>query len=325
MGLLVEGTWQDHWYDTEKTQGEFVRKESSFRNWITQDGSAGPSGTGGFKAEAGRYHLIVSYACPWAHRALIFRVLKGLQGLIDVSAVQPLMLENGWEFDARDIPPFASGLDYLYQLYQRADQQYTGRVTVPLVWDRQRETIVSNESAEIIRMLNSAFNELTGNQLDFYPSALRTEIDEINHRVYHAVNNGVYRAGFATRQSAYESAFNALFSALDWLEERLSRQRYLVGTQITEADWRLFTTLVRFDAVYFGHFKCNLRRIVDFPNLAAYLRELYQHPGIADTVHFDQIKTHYYASHRTINPTVIVPTGPQLDLDAAHQRDLMPG
>lgn len=321
MGLLVKGKWQDRWYDTQETKGEFVRKDSSFRHWVTPDGLAGPSGDAGFLAVAGRYHLYVSLACPWAHRNLIFRVLKGLEEVIGVSIVEPLMLEHGWELSAEVAAASPTpGVSYLYQLYQLADPEYTGRVTVPVLWDRERQTIVSNESSEIIRMLNQAFNAYSTVQSDYYPAELRSEIDDVNQRVYHAVNNGVYRAGFATSQSAYAAAFADLFATLDWLEERLSRQRYLVGTQLSEADWRLFTTLIRFDAVYVGHFKCNLRRIADYPNLSQYLRELYQIPGIAATVNLEQIKQHYYGSHSTINPSGIVPAGPYLDFAVEHDR-----
>lgn len=322
MGLLVEGVWRDQWYDTKSNKGEFVRKESQFRNWVTADGEAGANGEGGFRAEAGRYHLYVSLACPWAHRTLIFRKLKGLEELIGVSVVEPLMLENGWELGAavRTTSPVPA-LDYLYQLYLHADPVYSGRVTVPVLWDKERQTIVSNESAEIIRMFNSAFDALTGNRDDYYPADLRASIDEINQRVYAEVNNGVYRCGFATTQQAYEQAFTALFAALDWLEQLLSQQRYLAGARITEADWRLFTTLVRFDAVYVGHFKTNLRRIEDYPNLSNYLRELYQVPGVADTVDFEQIKAHYYGSHASINPTGIIPGGPELDYRRPHDRE----
>lgn len=321
MGLLVEGEWRDQWYETEKSAGEFKREESHFRNWVTADGAPGPSGSGGFAAEPGRYHLYVSYACPWAHRTLIFRVLKQLDELIGVTVVEPLMLENGWELsrEAADASP-TPGVDYLYQVYLRADPRYTGRVTVPVLWDKQRQTIVSNESAEIIRMFNSAFNALTPVRTDYFPAALRDEIEAVNQRVYQTVNNGVYRAGFATSQEAYEAAFNELFATLDWLESRLFHQRYLVGDRLTEADWRLFTTLVRFDAVYVGHFKCNLRRIEDYHQLSNYLRELYQVPGIAETVHFRHIKPHYYGSHATINPTGIVPRGPELDFGRGHDR-----
>ncbi|TYC64574.1 glutathione S-transferase family protein [Stappia sp. BW2] len=318
MGLLVDGVWKDKWYDTKSTGGKFVRKESSFRNWITADGSAGPTGDSGFKAEADRYHLFVSYACPWAHRTLVFRKLKKLEDLIPVTAVQALMLENGWEFP--EIEPL-TGAKYAWHVYTKADPGYSGRATVPILWDKKQNTIVSNESSEIIRMFNSAFNDLTGSQLDFYPSALRGEIDSINERVYDAINNGVYKSGFATTQEAYEEAVTELFTALDEVEDRLSRQRYLVGDRMTEADWRLFTTLLRFDAVYFGHFKCNIRRIEDYPNLSNYLRELYQVPEVSDTVDMETIKKHYYGSHETVNPTRIVPVGPELDFTRPHDRE----
>jgi len=323
MGRLVDGVWHTDWYDTKSTGGRFVRKNSAFRNWVTPDGEPGPSGSGGFKAEAGRYHLIVSLACPWAHRTLILRRLKRLEDAITVSAVEPLMLDDGWTFDK---PDPVTGAKTAWQVYVKADPVYSGRATVPILWDRERETIVSNESSEILRMFNAAFDALDGveRRLDVYPSELREEIDAVNARVYDTVNNGVYKAGFATTQGAYEDAVTKLFESLDWLEDRLARQRYLVVGRITEADWRLFTTLVRFDPVYVGHFKCNLRRIVDYPNLSNYLRELYQHPGVAGTCDFDTIKTHYYGSHETVNPTRIVPLGPVLDLDAPHDRDRLP-
>lgn len=322
MGLLVDGRWQDKWYDTKATGGTFERSASKFRNWVTADGSAGPTGDGGFKAEPGRYHLYVSLACPWAHRTLIFRALKRLEDAISVSIVHHFMGEQGWTFLAKDgaTGDTLYGLDYLHQVYTKADPAYSGRVTVPVLWDKQRETIVNNESSEIIRMLNSAFDEWGDATLDLYPEALRSEIDAVNATVYPNVNNGVYRAGFATTQSAYEEAFAQLFQTLDGLDERLSRQRYLAGNRLTEADWRLFTTLVRFDAVYVGHFKCNLKRIADYPNLSNYLRELYQVPGVAGTVNLHHIKHHYYGSHRAINPTGIVPVGPALDFDAPHDR-----
>ena len=307
MGLLKKGVWVDKWYDTDSSDGEFERQASGFRNWITADGSAGPSGQGGFRAEAGRYHLYVSLACPWAHRTLIFRALKGLNDYIDVTVVDPVMLENGWELE----DPLYNRR-FLYELYLKADASYEGRVTVPVLWDKQTETIVSNESSEIIRMFNSAFNALTGNTDDYYPQALQPDIDAMNDRVYDSVNNGVYRAGFATTQAAYEVAFNKLFETLDWLEEQLSAAEFLVGEKPTEADWRLFTTLVRFDAVYVGHFKTNLRRIADYPHISRYLQTLYHYPGVAATVNLDQIKTHYYVSHTTINPTGVVPAGPEL-------------
>jgi putative glutathione S-transferase len=323
MGLLVDGEWVDQWYDTKKHGGRFVRESAQFRNWITADGSAGPDGEGGFKAEPGRYHLYFCYACPWAHRALIFRKLKGLEDVISASPVDPDMLENGWEFgsnaDGTADPLF--GAQYLHQIYTRADPHYTGRVTVPTLWDRKRETIVSNESAEIIRMLNSAFDAYTDRTEDYYPAELRGEIDAVNAMVYEKVNNGVYRCGFATTQEAYDEAFDSLFRALDELEARLAVQRYLAGNRITEADWRLFTTLIRFDPVYVGHFKCNLRRIADYPNLSNYTRELYQVPGVADTVNLRHIKRHYYYSHGHINPTRIIPRGPELDLESPHDRN----
>ncbi|HEV7433773.1 MAG TPA: glutathione S-transferase family protein [Pseudorhizobium sp.] len=322
MGRLVEGKWQDVWYDTKSTKGHFKRSESQFRNWITADGSAGPTGRDGFKAESSRYHLYVSYACPWAHRTLIFRKLKKLEDYISVSVVSPLMLDNGWEFSEKDggTKDDLLGLDYLYQVYLKADPNYSGRVTVPTLWDKQKQTIVSNESAEIIRMLNTAFDELTGSSDDFYPEGLRTEIDALNYTIYDTVNNGVYKAGFATTQEAYEENVHALFRTLDMLEDRLGTQRYLFGDRQTEADWRLFTTLIRFDPVYVGHFKCNIRRIADYPNLRRYLRDLYEVPGVSETVHFDHIKQHYYRSHPTINPTGVVPVGPKMDLDAPHER-----
>lgn len=321
MGLLVDGKWQDKWYDTSKTDGRFVRSKAAFRNWITADGAAGPSGEDGFKAEAGRYHLYVSLACPWAHRTLIFRKLKKLEDFIDVSVVDHFMGAEGWTFDGESTGDPLYGFSRAHQLYTKAMADYTGRVTVPILWDKQRETIVSNESSEIIRMFNSAFNDLTGNTDDYYLQSLRTEIDQVNDRIYDAINNGVYKSGFATTQSAYEEAVSELFGALDEMEERLSGQRYLVGDRMTEADWRFFTTLIRFDAVYVGHFKCNIRRIVDYPNLSNYARELYQHPGVANTVDLRHIKHHYYASHESINPTRIVPVGPDLDFDAPHDRD----
>ncbi|MEM7491163.1 MAG: glutathione S-transferase family protein, partial [Pseudomonadota bacterium] len=298
------------------------------RNWITADGAPGPSGEGGFAAEAGRYHLYVSLACPWAHRALIFRKLKGLEDLIGVSAVHPDMLSDGWTFETDDHGATGDtlfGLPFLRDIYTKAVPDVSGRVTVPVLWDTQRDTIVSNESSEIIRMFNSAFDGLTGNDLDFYPEDLRAEIDRINDRVYGDVNNGVYKSGFATAQSAYDEAVHALFDALDWLEEVLAERRYLAGDRITEADWRLFTTLIRFDLVYHQHFKCNRRRIVDYPNLWGWTREMYQVPGVAETVGFDHIVRHYHYSHESINPHRIVPINPILDFDAPHGRHALPG
>lgn len=326
MGQLVEGTWHSGWYDTKASGGKFVRSTSSWRNWITADGEAGPTGQGGFKAEPGRYHLYVSLACPWAHRALIFRSLKGLEDMISVSVVHPDMLDDGWTFETDDKAARGDtlyGLPFLRDIYTKADASATGRVTVPVLWDKQRQTIVSNESSEIIRMFNSAFDGITGNRDDYWPAEMRDAIEEVNARIYDTVNNGVYKSGFATSQSAYDEAVGPLFDTLDWIEERLSRQRYLMGDTITEADWRLFTTLIRFDNVYHGHFKCNRSRIVDFPNLWAYTRELYQWPGVAATVNFDHITRHYYYSHDTVNPHRIVPVGPELDLWAPHGRDAL--
>ncbi|WP_375451583.1 glutathione S-transferase family protein [uncultured Devosia sp.] len=315
MGQLIDGNWSTQWYDTKKTGGKFVRSQSGYRNWITGDGSAGPSGEGGFPAEAGRYHLYVSLACPWAHRTLIFRKLKNLEPLISVSVVSPKMPdETGWTFntDEGSTGDALFGKDALWQIYAQADPHYTGRVTVPVLWDKQRNTIVSNESSEIIRMFNSAFNELTGNTDDYYPQDLRGTIDPINARIYDDINNGVYKAGFATSQSAYDEAVGTLFQSLDWVEELLGETAYLTGDSITEADWRLFTTLVRFDAVYVGHFKCNRRRIADYENISHYLKALYEVPGIKGTVDLDHIRTHYYWSHITINPSRIIPVGPEL-------------
>ena len=326
MGLLVEGKWQDRWYDTSKSGGSFERSESKYRHWITADGSAGPTGDAGFAAASGRYHLYVSYACPWAHRTLMLRALKGLDAHIDVSVVHWYMAEDGWTFEAEDegvVKDHLFGHDYLREVYVAADDKYTGRVTVPLLWDRERNTIVSNESADIVRMLNSAFDGVGATPGDYYPAEHRLEIDALNERIYGTLNNGVYRSGFATTQSAYEDAVQPLFDTLDMLEQRLATRRYLVGDAPTEADWRLLPTLLRFDMVYFGHFKCNIRRIVDYPNLWAYTRDLYQHEGIAGTCRFDHAKQHYYSSHETVNPTRIVPVGPALDFDAPHGRDAL--
>ena len=322
MGLLVNGKWQDRWYDTASTGGRFVRKDAAFRNWVTPDGAAGQSGTGGFKAEAGRYHLYVSLACPWAHRTLIMRALKGLEGMISVSTVHWLMLGEGWTFAEGPgvVPDTVNGARLLHQVYTGADPDYTGRVTVPVLWDKQRGTIVSNESSEIIRMFNTAFDDVGARAGDYYPAALRAEIDEVNARVYDTLNNGVYKSGFATTQDAYEEAVTPLFDTLDWLEARLATRRFLLGDPLTEADIRLFTTLVRFDAVYVGHFKCNLRRIADYPNLSGFTRDIYQLPGIAATVNIDHIKRHYYESHRSINPSGVVPVGPVLDFAAPPER-----
>ena len=321
MGLLIDGEWNTQWYDTKSTGGRFIRTDAQFRNWITADGSAGPSGESGFAAEAGRYHLYVSLACPWAHRALIFRRLKKLEPLIPVSVVDHFMGEDGWRFGHSGTADHLFGSQYLREIYVRAKSDYSGRVTVPVLWDTKRDTIVSNELSEIIRMFNTAFDDLTGDDTDFYPEPLRDEIDALNDLVYPNVNNGVYRAGFATTQDAYEEAVTDVFETLDTLEDRLSRQRYLAGDRITEADWRLFTTLVRFDPVYVGHFKCNLRRIADYPNLSGYTRDLYQVPGVAETVNMRHIKAHYYGSHESINPTGIIPVGPEIDFSAPHDRD----
>ncbi|SFR33354.1 glutathione S-transferase family protein [Litoreibacter janthinus] len=323
MGQLVHGIWHDTWYDTKSTGGAFKRSTASFRNWITADGSTGPSGEGGFKAEAGRYHLYVAYACPWAHRTLIFRKLKGLEDLISVSAVHPDMLSDGWTFETDAHGATGDtlyGLDFARDLYIKADPNVSGRVTVPILWDRQRKTIVSNESSEIIRMFNSAFDGLTGNTSDFWPAIQRDAIEEVNARIYKTVNNGVYKAGFATTQEAYDAAVRPLFESLDWLESRLGANRYLMGDHVTEADWRLFTTLARFDLVYHLHFKCNRKRITDYPNLWAYTRELYQWEGVAETVNFQHIVRHYHYSHDTINPSRIIPINPVLDWQEPHDR-----
>ncbi|ACB52533.1 unknown [Crocosphaera subtropica ATCC 51142] len=316
MGLLIDGVWHDQWYDTKSTGGRFVRQQSQFRHWITQEGKEG------FKAEENRYHLYVSYACPWAHRTLIFRAIKGLEAMISISVVHWFMGEYGWTFEPGEGVIFdpIHEANYLYEVYTKADENYTGRVTVPILWDKKTNTIVNNESSEIIRMLNSEFDHLGAKPGDYYPEALRDEIDQVNDRIYNTVNNGVYKAGFATTQDAYEEAFNPLFETLDWIEERLSHSRYLMGDQLTEADWRLFTTLVRFDPVYVGHFKCNKKRIADYPNLWGYVRELYQFPKVAETVNFKHIKGHYYQSHKTINPTGVVPVGPDIDFNYPHGR-----
>ena len=322
MGLLQEGKWVDRWYDTKSSGGRYIRKESHFRNWVTADGTPGPEGEGGFAAEPGRYHLYVSLACPWAHRTLIFRALKGLEDMIDVSIVHWYMGKDGWTFKEGDgsTPDPLHNADFLHQVYTAADPHYSGRVTVPVLWDKKTKTIVSNESAEIIRMFNSAFDGVGAKPGDYYPEAQRAEIDAINERVYDTVNNGVYKAGFATSQEAYEEALVPLFESLDWLEDRLASRRYLMGGNVTEADWRLFTTLLRFDPVYVGHFKCNIRRIADYPNIFGYVRDLYQTPGVAETVDISYIKKHYYGSHGTVNPTGVVPVGPEVDFTAPHNR-----
>ena len=326
MGLLIDGQWHDHWYENSDS-GEFQREQAQRRDWVTADGSPGPDGQRAVRAEAGRFHLYVSLACPWAHRTLIYRKLKQLESLIDVSVVSWLMAENGWTFDKRtgSSGDALDDLEFLHQRYTADDAKYTGRVTVPVLWDKHEQRIINNESSELIRIFNDAFDDLTGSKLDLYPEPLRAEIDGLNERIYPAINNGVYRAGFATTQAAYETAFDEVFSELDYLEQRLGQQRYLTGEYLTEADWRLFTTMVRFDAVYHGHFKCNLRRIEDYPNLSNWLRELYQWPGIAQTVDFTHIQSHYYLSHRQINANGIVPKGPKLELERAHDRERLPG
>jgi len=309
MGQLVDGTWHDVWYDTKSTGGAFKRTTAAFRNWITADGAAGPSGEGGFAAESGRYHLYISHACPWAHRTMVFRVLKGLEDHISVSAVHPDMLSDGWTFETDSDGATGDtlyGLPFARDVYLKADPTVSGRVTVPILWDKERETIVSNESSEIIRMFNSAFNGITGNTDDYWPEEMRDDIEEVNARVYSSVNNGVYKSGFATTQAAYDAAVGPLFDSLDWLEDRLSRGRYLMGDRLTEADWRLWTTLIRFDAVYHQHFKCNRKRIIDYPNLWGYTRELYQIAGVAETTNIAHIVRHYHYSHESINPNRII-------------------
>lgn len=325
MGQLIDGVWYDGWYDTHRTAGTFQRDVSQFRNWVTADGSAGPSGKAGFKAESRRYHLYVSLACPWASRTLIYRALKGLESIIPVSITHWLMGEHGWEFTPAEgvIADTVNGAESMHEIYTMADRLYSGRVTVPVLWDKDRRTIVNNESSEIIRMFNSAFDGIGARPGDFYPTHLRKEIDTLNQRIYDTVNNGVYKAGFASTQTAHEAAVIPLFASLDWLEKRLARSRFLLGAIPTEADWRLFTTLVRFDPVYVGHFKCNLKKLTDFPNLWGYTRDLYQWPKLRETVDFVHIKHHYYMSHAPINPTRVVPLGPIIDFDAPHSRDQM--
>jgi len=312
MGLMVDGVWHDEWYDTASSGGRFIRADAQFRNWITPDGSPGPSGEGGFAAERGRYHLYIGNACPWAHRTRIMRTLKGLDDWIDLSIVHWHMGDKGWTFAPGDgvIPDPIHNAQYLHEIYRAAAPDYSGRVTIPILWDKHTATIVSNESSEIIRMFNSAFDALGASPGDYYPAALREEIDAVNARVYDNVNNGVYKCGFATSQQAYDEAIEPLFETLDWLEARLATQPYLVGEALTEADWRLFTTLIRFDPVYVGHFKCNKKRLIDYPNLSRLTRELYAYPGVAATVNMAHIKQHYYGSHETINPSRVVPAGP---------------
>ena len=324
MGLLIDGVWSTEWYDTSRTGGHFVRDTARFRNWVTTDGTAGPSGDGGFAAESGRYHLYVSHSCPWAHRTLIFRHLKDLTDHISVSVVHPLMLDDGWTFETDDQGATGDtllGKSFMHEIYTTSDPEVSGRVTVPVLWDKVQGCIVSNESSEIIRMFNSAFNHITGNDLDFWPVEMRDEIEDINLDIYENINNGVYRTGFAGTTEAYEESVAKLFDALDRMEARLTDNRYLMGDRLTEADWRFFATLIRFDPVYVGHFKCNIRRIADYPAISGYMRELYQMPGIVETVNLAHVKGHYYASHRTINPTGIVPVGPVLNYDEPHGRD----
>jgi len=327
MGLLVNGVWHDRWYDTAASAGRFVRSDPQFRNWVTADGAPGPSGAGSFRAEPGRYHLYVSYACPWAHRTLIMCALKGLDTMISVSVVHWLMLDRGWTFQEGPgvVPDPIHGAAFLYEVYQAVDPGYTGRVTVPVLWDKRTGTIVNNESPEIIRMFNTAFDGIGAAPGDYYPAELRSEIDALNTRIYDTVNNGVYKAGFATTQAAYEEAVRPLFETLDWLEGQLATRRYLCGDQLTEADIRLWPTLLRFDPVYVGHFKCNVRRLADYPNLRAYTRDLYQHPSVAGTVNLEHIKRHYYESQRAVNPTGIVPVGPELDFQMPHGREALGG
>lgn len=323
MGLLVNGQWHTDWYDTESNDGRFIREDAQFRHWITKDGQAGPTGQSSFNAEAGRYHLYVSLACPWAHRTLLFRKLKGLEDIISVSVVDPYMGDEGWTFKSGGgvSADTINHKTHMHEIYTLAVPNYSGRVTVPVLWDKKNHTIVNNESSEIIRILNTAFDDMGAKAGDYYPENKRQQIDSINHLVYNAINNGVYRAGFATHQDAYEEAVCDIFDALEKVEHHLNQQLYLVGNNTTEADWRLFTTLIRFDAVYFGHFKCNKKRIIDYPALSNYLRDLYQFPGIAETVNMSHIKNHYYTSHPTINPTGIVPIGPILDFEQAHDRN----
>ena len=320
MGRMVDGEWHKGWHDNKKTKGHYQRATTSFRNFITADGSSG------FKAEPGRYHLYVSHACPWAHRTMIFRVLRKLEDIISVSVVDPFMSDEGWHFSDGPgcIPDTVNGAQYVRDIYKKAKDDYTGRASVPILWDKEKQTIVSNESPEIIRMLNTEFNEWGDGDPDFYPADLRQAIDAINEPIYETVNNGVYKSGFAQTQEAYEEAVTALFATLDDLEARLDTQRHLAGDRITEADWRAFPTLVRFDAAYVGHFKCNKRQIEEYPNLSNYLRELYQYPGVADTVNMEHIKRHYYESHESINPFRVVPIGPVLDFTRPHDRDRLP-
>jgi putative glutathione S-transferase len=323
MGQLVDGVWHDVWYETKTSGGAFVRDSAKFRNWITADGSAGPTGEAGFKAESGRYHLYISNACPWAHRSMVFRALKDLTNHIDVSVVHPDMLSNGWTFETDENGANGDALfslPFARDIYIKADPHISGRVTIPILWDKQQNTIVSNESSEIIRMFNSAFDEITENTQDFWPADHRDAIEDVNSRIYNTINNGVYKSGFATTQTAYDAAVGPLFESLDWIEGILSQNRYLTGDKITEADWRLWTTLIRFDMVYHQHFKCNRKRIIDYPNIWGFTRELYQWAGVKQTVNMDHIVRHYHYSHETINPNRIIPTNPIIDFDAPHDR-----
>ena len=323
MGLLVDGKWIDKWYDTKASGGKFIRQDAGFRNWITSDGSAGVSGKSGFKAESGRYHLYVSLACPWAHRTLIFRELKDLQDHISVDVVHPDMMNEGWTFEKRGAAKGDSLFqsNFAHEIYTRADPRANTRVTVPILWDKKTSTIVSNESSEIIRMFNSAFDHITGNNDDYWPSDKHTEIEKVNAKIYSEINNGVYKAGFASTQIAYDNSVNVLFDCLDWVENRLQDNQYLLGDTLTEADWRLFTTLVRFDSVYVTHFKCNRKRVIDYYNIWNYVRELYQFNGIKETTDFDHIVRHYHYSHETINPNRIIPTNPVIDWNEAYERN----
>ena len=315
MGLLQVGQWVDQWYDTKSADGKFLREDSQFRHWITPEGSGDSSRPSSFPAATDRYHLYISHACPWAHRTVIFRALKGLEKIISMSIVHWYMGEQGWTFkhDKNAYGDEVNNAKFLHQIYTKASPNYSGRVTVPVLWDKETSTIVSNESSEIIRMMNSSFDHLGALPGDFYPEEKQKEINSLNDRIYTAVNNGVYKAGFATTQQAYEQAVTSLFETLDWLEEKLQGQKYLTGLELVESDWRLFTTLIRFDAVYVGHFKCNIKRIADYPNLSRYLNDLLDHPRVSATIQMDHIKNHYYGSHPSINPSGVVPIGPALD------------
>jgi len=322
MGRLENGVWIDQWHNTKETKGRYVRKPSIFRNWITADGEAGPTGKGGFLAEKDRYHLYISWACPWAHRTLIFRAIKGLENMVFISGVNAIMCSKGWTFDNGYgvIPDNINHSKYLYEVYLKEDNSYSGRVTVPLLWDKKTSRIVNNESADIIRMFNSAFDNIGAKEGDYYPDNLTDKIDNMNDFIYQNINNGVYRSGFATTQDAYDEAIETLFSGLDKLDHILSKQRYLIGNIITEADWRLLPTLLRFDSVYHGHFKCNKRKLKEYDNLFNYAKELYQFPGISDTYDDKYSKEHYYGSHETINPSGVIAHGPEFEFDQPHNR-----